>query len=197
MPSFVIHLLAPFALIVPAPPLADDLSSDRAAETAGERIAGQEWQAVGLPETRLPLSDEAGAGRRFLLQTVEPEPVDQVRIDQRLIIRIAPQSRGGPISGPPQVWEKRQFREKKTSRCLPVKGIAGVRVEDSRLILFMRDRRIIGANLEKTCRARDFYSGFYVDHTSDGMFCAGRDDVHSRAGATCAVSRVRQLVPDD
>lgn len=183
---------------MPAPPLADEASADRAQDSFGERIAVQEWQAIGAPDMRAPLSDEVVAGRRFLMQSLEQQPADQVRIDQRLIIRIAPQSsRSGPLSEPMPVPQKRQFREKKISRCLPIKGIAGVRVEDSRLILFMRDQRIIGANLEKTCRARDFYSGFYVEHTNDGMFCAGRDDVHSRAGATCAVSRVRQLIPDD
>lgn len=179
---------------MPGPPLADESSVSRAQDTVVE----QEWQAVGVPEMPLPLSDEAAVGRRFLMQSVQQEPVDQVRIDQRLIIRIAPQSsRGGAFSEPKPVQQRQQFREKKISRCLPVQGIAGVRVEDSRLILFMRDRRIIGANLEKSCRPRDFYSGFYVERTSDGMFCAGRDDVHSRAGATCAVSRVRQLIPDD
>ncbi len=198
MPSLVFHLLAPFALFLPAPPLADESPVGHASDTAGERTAVQEWQAVGIPEVSLPLSDDGAVGRRFLMQRVQQEPADQVRIDQRLIIRIAPQSsRSGPYSEPIPVQQRQQFREKKTSRCLPVKGIAGVRVEDSRLILFMRDRRIIGANLEKSCRARDFYSGFYVEHTNDGMFCAGRDDVHSRAGATCIVSRVREMIPDD
>jgi hypothetical protein len=87
-----------------------------------------------------------------------------------------------------------RLRERKSARCLPVAGIAGVQRDMAdRLVLFMRDRRIIGASLDKSCNARDFYLGFYVEQTADGMLCAGRDTIHSRAGrparsAACASS---------
>ena len=69
--------------------------------------------------------------------------------------------------------------------------------EDNRLILFMRDRRIVSAELERACHARDFYAGFYVARNTDGMICTGRDKLQSRAGMNCAVSRLRQLVEPD
>lgn len=82
------------------------------------------------------------------------------------------------------------------SECVPVKAIAGVQVDKgNRLILFMRDRRVVGASLESSCRARDFYSGFYVERNEDGMLCARRDRLQSRSGASCDVRHLRRLVP--
>lgn len=130
--------------------------------------------------------------------SLEPEPVDQVRIEQRTIIRIAPRTAfRDPLFQAPQRPPVQRFHERRANRCVPLQGIAGVQVADNRLLLFMRDQRLFGASLEKACRPRDFYSGFYVERTGDGMICAGRDDVHSRAGVTCAISRLRELVPDD
>ena len=81
---------------------------------------------------------------------------------------------------------------------MPIASIAGVQPESSdRILLLTRNRRLIGASLDKSCRARDFYSGFYVEQNADGQLCAGRDIIHSRAGANCAVTKLRELVPDD
>ena len=49
-------------------------------------------------------------------------------------------------------------------RCVPISGISGVQTGNgNRLLLFLRDQRIISVNLERACRARDFYSGFYIE----------------------------------
>jgi hypothetical protein len=56
---------------------------------------------------------------------------------------------------------------------------------------------MLSAELEKACRARDFYSGFYVDRNADGQLCVDRDRLHSRSGSDCSVSRLRELVPAD
>lgn len=201
MPSIAVHLLAPFALLLPVmqPPLAgEQTGGDQAGEAVADAASGLEWHAAGLPDAPPLISGRMQAQRKFLMQRIEPEAAEQVRIDQRLIIRIAPRaSRRDPDFDLPRQALVQRFDERPTARCLPVQGIAGVQVSDGRLILFMRDRRIIGMNLEKSCRPRDFYSGFYVERTSDGRLCAGRDDVHSRAGTTCAISRLRELVPDD
>jgi hypothetical protein len=58
----------------------------------------------------------------------------------------------------------------------------------------MRDRRIVQARLERACRARDFYSGFYLARSSDGKLCVDRDTLQSRSGANCKLTRFRQLV---
>ena len=176
MPSSLFSFLASFALLLSPPAVGDGGNANN---------AGDAGNALGASALLMP-------------QPLEPEPVDQVRIEQRTIVRIAPRAAfHDPFFQVPQRPQVQRFHERRTNRCVPVQGIAGVQVADNRLLLFMRDQRMFGASLEKACRPRDFYSGFYVERTGDGMICAGRDDVHSRAGVTCAISRLRELVPDD
>lgn len=115
-----------------------------------------------------------------------------------MIIRIAPRMPGQMFTLPSRPPQQPRFFERKTAKCLPITSIAGVQPESSdRLMLITRNRKLIGASLDKSCRARDFYSGFYVEQNADGQLCAGRDIIHSRAGANCAVTKLRELVPDD
>jgi hypothetical protein len=89
-------------------------------------------------------------------------------------------------------------RERKIGRCLSITKIAGVRViEDDRLLLHLRDRRLVSARLDKACRAQEFYSGFYVERSRDGRLCVNRDMLRSRSGTSCELSRLRELVPDE
>lgn len=141
---------------------------------------------------------------------------DQVRIDQRVIIRINPREPGRdtlapqvlPLQPPIQpiaqpinpalraTTVQIRVRERKAGKCMPSLGIAAVQpVTDGRLMFYMRDRRMIAAGLEKACSARDFYLGFYMAKTSDGQLCVGRDQIHSRAGTTCKLKSVREYVP--
>lgn len=174
------HLLVMIALALPAMP-ARALDPDVASGAAGGAAAGIVGRVPGAFANGLP--DDA---------------VNQVRIEQRLIIRVTPRAPGraelAPVAQPPPV----RLRERKMANCVPVSGIAGVRpLSDSRIMLFMRDRRMVGADLAKTCSARDFYLGFYVSQTADGQLCVARDQIHSRAGTTCTIDRVRELIPDD
>lgn len=183
--------LAPFALLFPA--------------VAGEEAVGDPWPTAVAPEGPPLIGGFAGDGRFGGGPLAEwtggfPEDSwDQVRIEQRLIIRIAPRAPGrDSLAPPPPPPGPMRLRERKSAHCVPVAGIAGVQRDVAdRLVLFMRDRRIIGASLDKSCNARDFYLGFYVEQTADGMLCAGRDTIHSRAGATCEISRMRELVPEN
>ena len=122
----------------------------------------------------------------------------QVRIEQRVVIRIVPRSsvmRQNLFAENYPSPEPSRFVERKIGDCVPIAQIAGVQPnQQDRLLLFMRDDRIISARLEKSCRARDFYSGFYVERGGDGRLCVERDKLHSRAGATCELSALRQLV---
>ncbi len=115
-----------------------------------------------------------------------------------MIIRIAP--RQGPVrqnlttSLLPRSSQPR-YLERPIGDCLPVQSIAAVHAEgDNRLLLFLRDRRLISARLEKSCSARDFYSGFYMEDSPDGRLCVDRDRLHARSGAKCEVARLSQLV---
>lgn len=129
----------------------------------------------------------------------QEDPIaEQVRIERSITIRIAPP---GPTLRQSMVAEAAptlpRLSERKMGKCVALAGIAAVRPDvGGKLLLFMRDRRLISATLEKACSARDFYAGFYVERTSDGMLCADRDKLHSRAGATCSVGKLRQLVAE-
>ena len=150
-----------------------------------------------------PLSEwfQAGEGKRSL-EAVYPVPVQrQVRIEQRVVLRISPRStsdRQNLLAELPRQLPVQEYEERKIGKCLPVKSIAAVQTgSGNQLLLFTRDQRIISARLEKACRARDFYSGFYVEQNKDGMLCVERDKLQSRAGANCEISRIRQLVVDE
>ena len=185
-------ILAPFGLLFPtgsAPVHPDAIQSHAVQLTeraALESASGDRTRRL-LPSAYLPL-----------LVPQRTPVFEQVRIQQRVIIRIAPQS--GPIrqnltpSLAPRSSQPR-YQERPIGDCLPLQSIAGVQAEGSnRLLLFLRDRRLISATLEKSCSARDFYSGFYMESSRDGRLCVDRDQLHARSGAKCEVSRLSQLV---
>ncbi len=125
-------------------------------------------------------------------------PAQQVRIEQHLSIRISP---GAPDMPPDMLMELREepapehFVEHKRGKCLPANGIAAVdSAEGNRLLLFMHSSEIITGTLEKGCKARDFYSGFYVERHADGQICVNRDRLQSRSGASCKLKALHDLI---
>ena len=153
-----------------------------------------------FPEQKAP--GDAPEWPLGIAHSFEPDSAHQVRIEQRMTIRIAPRAampiRRDMFAPMPDGEMRPRFTERKMGKCVPVAGIAGVRPNGgSSLILYMRDRRMVSAALDRTCRARDFYSGFYLSDSSDGMLCVDRDMLQSRSGATCKLSRIRQLVELD
>jgi hypothetical protein len=58
----------------------------------------------------------------------------------------------------------------------------------------MKDRRIVSARLDRSCQARDFYSGFYIENPRDGKLCVGRDVLQARSGARCSVGNLARLI---
>lgn len=118
----------------------------------------------------------------------------QVRIEQGIIIRIP---LGPAFQSDPDLAEPRADRliERKTGDCVPAGAIAEMIPDaDRRLILIMRDSTLLGLTLERGCRPRDFYSGFYYARQPDGKLCVGRDMLLSRSGASCKLTRLRRLV---
>ena len=198
--SLVTALLAPLALLLPAAGALDPQrdNGDRiplpwlSAEDRPSRLA---WPA----ETVLPAIDPADAAIfQIIGSAFQVESQNQVRIEQRLTIRITPRASAPqpnmlvdlPTRPLPPRLVERDF-----GNCLSISGIAGVEVSNTnRLILYMRDHRVLSAGLERSCNARDYYSGFYVERNSDGQICVKRDNLLSRSGATCKLSRIKQLV---
>lgn len=147
-----------------------------------------------------PAAAEAAVPSPFLIaaESFRVEDAQQVRVERRVTIRVIPRPAPAPPSMLMDLPNREvgpRFVERKMGKCLPVSGIAGVQVDPrNRLILFMRDRRIISAELERACRARDYYSGFYLEASRDGRMCVDRDSLHSRNGANCRLARIRQLI---
>jgi hypothetical protein len=203
--SFVAVLLIPFVLLFPG--TSESERRERPVEPA--TAPGTEWPPVAeWPEAQAAPLPGGGWLFRDVAEGFRVQSQNQVRIEQHMSIRIAPQSR--PLTMPPRFILEMQrqqqtqpqqpqfaprFVERNIGRCLSVAAISGVQPDaGSRLILFLRDRRMISAVLDRACRARDFYSGFYVARTNDGQICVDRDTLLSRSGANCKLTRIRQLV---
>lgn len=204
-------LLAPLALLLPAAGAIeqavtrDGTGPDlRALPGNSRQVAawtGPDWAGRDWSDTPGPVADRPPRGPRTLPQAVHPQPTWQIRIEQRVQIRIAPRA---AMPTPPDVLDRaprppgpRRLMERKIGKCLPIAGIVGVDPDRANiLLLMMRDHRLLSAELERSCRARDFYSGFYLSRTKDGLLCVDRDTLLSRSGANCKLTRLRELIED-
>lgn len=181
-------LLAPVMLLIAA--------------VGGHDEQGDEQDGAASSPTVAPVLQSVPEWPIGVVRSFEPDSAWQVHIEQRMTIRIAPRA-GMPVLrdmfvAPPPRDIGPRFSERKIGNCLPIAAIAGVEPNGpSNLILFLRDRRMINARLERSCLARSFYSGFYLSHSSDGNICVDRDTLLSRSGTACKLSRIRQLVDVD
>ena len=117
----------------------------------------------------------------------EPVEFAQLTIQQRLIIRL-PAQRPAP---PPRLM---RWREKRGPKCVPMNAVGGAAIiEADSVDLYLRGGLRIRARLDDACPALDYYSGFYVSPTRDGMICADRDSIRTRAGGICNIDRFRLL----
>jgi hypothetical protein len=184
----LLALTAPLAFLLPV--------------TAGAGVPAPDEKAPPVPSASAPQCAAAAledAPRINPLSAVRGQlSVRQVRIEQRVVVRIAPAApaaRQSLMAELPQRAMPPRFEEARKEKCVALEGIAGVQTgSGNRLVLFLRDRRMLSVNLEKSCRARDFYSGFYVEKNKDGRLCVDRDKLQSRTGVRCEVESMRQLV---
>lgn len=149
------------------------------------------------PALQSPVPSEVSASNP-LEALYKSQTARQVRIERRVTIRISPyrqSNRNSLLAQLPREGVPTTFEERKMADCVPVSGIAGVQTGNgNRLLLFLNDQRIVSLNLERSCRARDFYSGFYIERNEDGRLCVKRDQLQSRSGAKCEVTGMRRLV---
>ncbi|MEY4953436.1 MAG: hypothetical protein RL299_1860 [Pseudomonadota bacterium] len=130
----------------------------------------------------------------------DPMVAEQVSIQQSVTIRINP--RPAPASMQPAMFSQGfdqdrepRFIERKFAKCLAVNSIFGVQpVTNDKLLLILNDRRMVTAQLEKGCQARQFYSGMMIKRNDDGQICTSRDALQSRSGASCQVTGFRQII---
>ena len=154
---------------------------------------GQDAHLLPRAEQRdAPGADRAAPGW-LAIEAARSVPAQaQVRIEQRVIIRIGPRSDSGRQNMSsfvaPRAAPRRRVVEREAGECLPVAAIGAVQPS--------RDRRVYAARLERPCFARDFYSGFYVERNSDGMLCGDRDKLQSRNGVKCEVQKLHRLVAE-
>lgn len=181
--------LAPLALLLPLGTSGDfPFGSDRGEANLDPR----QVELMSGPSSKIPRTSSS--------DTVLPPDVSyQVRIEGRVTVRIVPRSRAprqNLMAGIEETRDPVRYEEGNNTECVSINDIAGVQTgSGNRLVLYLRDQSMISARLEKSCRARDFYSGFYVERREDGNICINRDKLLSRAGAKCEVSRMRELIP--
>lgn len=186
MNSFVIFL-TPLAFLLPAVPAALPEVYEPGEET--------QLAAAAVQKTEDRFSAAPAMSPRLLEDARRTETAFQVRIEQRVIVRIAPSSpQRARRSFAELDAQASGFEEERLGTCVPINMIAAAAPHENRLLLFMRDQRILSARLERACNPEDFYSGFYIER-QDGQLCESRDRLQSRAGASCRVARLSRLVP--
>lgn len=154
---------------------------------------------LAIPDASgLPVTDSPTQAEGVFVAPVEREYA-QVRIEERVLIRVP---RRRPIrSSSMENFSARSapvtYKEKKIGKCVPMSNILGVhRFGDRYLDLVTKNHQDIRVRFEEKCQAHNFYSGFYMEKSSDGRLCADRDVLHSRTGAKCEIDRFRRLVPE-
>lgn len=199
MPS-IADILAAFALALPMVGAgASAVSADPEPSLPTAALAASEAVAVSgdKPAAVAEAPGPAGTSKATSLEALRGALIlGQIRVERRVFIRIGPRSFSNRRNMLAQLPVRtRRYKERKAERCVQVEQIMGVETgSGNRLLLFLEEAEIMSVSLEKACRARDFYSGFYVDQNEDGKLCAERDTLQSRNGARCDIERIMELV---
>lgn len=126
----------------------------------------------------------------------------QLVIEQQLIIRVpAQRSQLNSFSAGPEQSRRANelpivWKEKKAPKCVAMRNILGMQaVQRDSIDLITRQRQRLRAQLNRGCRALDFYAGFYMQGSKDGKLCEDRDQIHARTGAKCEIDKFRLMVP--
>jgi hypothetical protein len=114
----------------------------------------------------------------------------QLVVREQIIVRVPatkrPRAQARPI----------RWREGRGPRCVRASMIRGAALLGQNSVdLLLKDNRRIRIKLESSCPALDYYAGFYVRPTEDGLICAERDVIRSRVGGQCGIERFARLWP--
>lgn len=118
-----------------------------------------------------------------------PMQFAQVVVRQQIIVRTIRSSHNRPSS-------TMEWKERKGPKCLHPRTISGAAHIGQRSVdLVLRTGARIRARLGSSCPALDYYSGFYLRPGEDGLICADRESIRSRAGGECEIDAFRELRP--
>ena len=129
---------------------------------------------------------------------VDETRVTRLTIRERIVIRVprvapagtAPVGRTPLPASKPLVW-----RETKGPKCIPAQGMAGAMITAPKQVdLVLMGGKRVRAKLDGDCKPLDFYGGFYLRPSADGMICADRDSIKMRSGASCGIDNFKTLV---
>jgi hypothetical protein len=140
-----------------------------------------------LPGTGAPQANVAGGADRV--------EYAQLSFHQRIVIRVPrlPDPRDADAAA--NRSDRKQWAEKKGPKCVAIPMISGASVtRNDSVDLVTVDSAVLRARFYDNCPALDFYNGFYMRQTADGMVCANRDSLRSRSGGTCRIKTFRLLV---
>jgi hypothetical protein len=145
-------------------------------------IAGLAMAADGIPPR--------------LLRPIDGSSWAQVTVRERVVIRVPRMTVRALAAGPRPALPPITWVEKKADKCVRADALAGAAVTrpDSVDLVLVGGKRV-RARFERKCPALDFYSGFYMKGTRDGMICADRDVIRARSGGECRIDSFRSLVP--
>ncbi len=198
--SFAVSFIAPLALLIPAAGPVQELNGPNDYADAMQQ-QGSMPEPHLLPAFDPPQPFAVLDGFAALLMVADSFRVPnqhQVRIEEHFTIRITPLA--APVQptmlvGMPRQPAPQRLKERNFGKCVSVSGIAGVNADtNNRLRFFLRDQRMVTASLDRSCSARDFYSGFYMAKNADGQICINRDTLRARNGANCKLTKLKQLV---
>lgn len=137
-----------------------------------------------------------GDGRKATPASVGVTRVAQVRIQQHFVIRVPRPDTVRRLSAPAAPLPPIAWVEKDADKCVKMQSLAGATItRPDSVDLFLSGGKRLRAKLGDECPALDFYTGFYVKPTKDGMICAKRDVFRSRAGGECRIKAFRTLIP--
>lgn len=141
----------------------------------------------GLPVTLLALAlPVLGAGDRVAGARVE---MAQLTIRERIVIRVPRMPMAATPAPKPIKW-----KEKKGPKCVAAAGMAGALISARNQVdLVMVGGKRLRVKLDGDCKPLDYYGGFYLRPSGDGMICADRDAIRVRSGASCEIEQFRLL----
>ena len=154
-----------------------------------------------MPKSALPILLLALAAPAALAAPDGPRPggmsMGQVIIRERIIVRVPRVAQATPLTGGMMVVPTPiRWKEKKGPKCIAAASMAGAMVTTVKQVdLVLRGGSRVRARLGGTCRALDFYSGFYLRPSADGLICADRDSIRTQSGTSCPIDAFRALIP--